>query len=266
MSSLWGLVGQLRWQDALDIAIVAFVVYHIILLLKGTRAMHMLFGLGLVVVVWAISGQLQLVTTHWLIQSFLSSIVLVLIILFQADIRRALARVGRRPAFGAHYEQTASSVEEVVRAAVVLAARMTGALIVLERRIGLAEYMRSAVRLDARVSRELLVSIFQVSGPLHDGAVVISEGKVVAARCMLPLAANPPSGREFGTRHRAAIGLSQETDAAVVVVSEERGWISLAVEGRLKMNMDAGELEAELKELMGITHEPRPWWRVGRRR
>ncbi len=251
MSEILALFEQMRWHDLADIALVTFVVYQGILLVRGTRAMHMLLGLGVVFVTLVISQQLHLYTINWIINSFLSSLILVVIILFQNDVRRALARLGRGPFFGVAGDP-ASTLEEVVRTAVGLASRMTGGLIVLERHIGLGEYMAAGVPLDARVSRELLMTIFQPPAPLHDGAAIISGERVKAARCVLPLSPNPELGRQMGTRHRAALGLSEETDAVCVVVSEERGRVSVAVGGRLTPDLDAVALRNLLFELFEI--------------
>lgn len=256
MSEILALFEQMRWHDLADIALVTFVVYQGILLVRGTRAMHMLLGLGVVFVTLVISQQLHLYTINWIINSFLSSLILVVIILFQNDVRRALARLGRGPFFGASGDP-AFTLEEVVRTAVGLASRMTGGLIVLERHIGLGEYMAAGVPLDARVSRELLMSIFQPPAPLHDGAAIISGERIKAARCVLPLSPNPELGRQLGTRHRAALGLSEETDAVCVVVSEERGRVSVAVGGRLTPDLDAVALRNLLFELFEIQRNRR---------
>lgn len=248
MNDLWVSLIQMRWNDVLDIAVVAFIVYKVIMLVKGTRAMQMLMGLGVVLITLVVSQQLNLVTTHWIIQSFLSSLILVVIILFQGDIRKALARMGRGPFFGSHTDVT-RTLEEVTRAAVSMASRMTGALIVLERNIGLADYVEGGIRLDARVSREMLVTLFQTNTPLHDGAAIIHGDTILAARCVLPLTTNPQVGRNLGTRHRAALGLTEENDAVAVVVSEERGRVSVAVGGKLTPDLDAVALRTLLFDL-----------------
>lgn len=250
MSETLALFRQMGWQDILDIALVAFVVYKVILWVRGTRAMQMMAGLGLLFVVLVVSQELNLVTTNWIINSFLSSLVLVVIVLFQSDIRRVLANLGRGPFFGSS-ESATTTLDEVARSAVAMAGRMTGALIVLERRIGLADYVDQGVKIGAEVSRELLISIFQPTAPLHDGAVIIRGDRVMAARCVLPLSSSKV-GRMAGTRHRAALGLSEETDAVCVVVSEERGRVSVAVSGKLTQDLDAKALRSLLDELFEI--------------
>jgi len=249
MSEILAIFSQMRWNDVADIALVTFVFYQILLLLRGTRAMQMLLGLGVVFVILFVSHWLNLLTINWIINSFLSSLILVMIILFQPDIRRALARIGRRP-FGNTGTGPGSTVEEVVRAAVGMAARMIGCLIVLERQTGLAEYVEVGTWLDSAVSREILITIFQPASPLHDGAVIISGDRIQAARCLLPLSTSPQAGRHLGTRHRAALGLSEESDAVCVVVSEERGRVSMAVEGKLIQDLDATALRKHLSELL----------------
>jgi len=263
MDEIFALFAQMRWQDALDILLVAFVVYHVILLIRGTRAMQMVGGLGVVLAVLVMSRYLELETVNWIINSFFSSIILVIIILFQADIRRALSRMGQGPFFGSGSEASAT-LEEVVRTAVSLASRMMGGLMVLERNTGLVEYVETGTKVDARVSRELMVSLFQPPGPLHDGAVVIRGDRIVAARCLLPLSTNPNLGRHLGTRHRAALGLSEDTDAVCVVVSEERGRVSVAVGGKLTPDLDAAALRNLLFELFEVgeaRHHRLLFWR-----
>ena len=257
MSEILTILSQIRWNDVADIALVTFVFYQILLLVRGTRAMQILLGLGVVFLILFLSQWLNLLTINWIINSFLSSLILVVIILFQPDLRRALARIGRGP-FSGSASEPHTIVEEVVRAAVGMASRMTGALIVLERHIGLAEYVEVGTWLDSAVSRELLITIFQTSTPLHDGAVIISGDRIQAARCVLPLSSSPQAGRNLGTRHRAALGLSEESDAVCVVVSEERGRISVAVEGKLIQDLDAAALRKLLSDLLELKKRKRP--------
>jgi uncharacterized protein (TIGR00159 family) len=200
------------------------------------------------------SQYFELYTLNWVLDNFLSSILLVIVVLFQNDIRRALTEVGRGSLFGVGDRAAyGAMLEEVTKAAVALAGKRVGALIVLEREIGLNEYIDVGIRLEARVSKELLCSIFPPAAPLHDGAVVIQRGRIAAAGCFLPLTTNPNVSKVLGTRHRAAIGLTEETDAVVVVVSEEEGTISLVREGRLTRDIDVGALHTALQQL--FTHE-----------
>jgi len=241
------------WQIALavaDVLIVSYVIYRVLLLIKGTTAVPMLVGLGMITVAFFASKWLGLTTFHWLVSQFLSySFIFGIIVLFQADIRRGLARLGQGWSLGYDRAEEASRIEELVQASVKLARLKRGALIVLERNAELDEVIAGGVRLDAEITEELLVSLFMPGTPLHDGAVVISKGRIASAKCVLPLSANPILGHDLGTRHRSAIGLTEDVDAAVIVVSEERGRISLAVGGKIHRDMDPDVLRKFLLRL-----------------
>ncbi len=244
------LFTQIRWQDFLDIGLIACGVYWIIQMIRGTRAVQMLVGFVIIFLAYLGSQSLELYTLNWLLDNFLSSILLVIVVLFQNDIRRALTEVGRNPFLTVRERARYGPVfEEVVKAAVFLAQRRVGALIVLQREVGLNEYIEGGTRVDGRVSKELLGSIFSPLSPMHDGAVIIQKGRLVAAGCFLPLTLNPNVSKQLGTRHRAAIGLTEETDAIVVVVSEEEGTIALVREGRVSHNIDATVLLDALQAL-----------------
>ena len=243
---------QLRWQDALDIAIIAFIVYRLILLMRGTRAMQMIIGLVVVLSVYVGSQMLGLFTLNWILDNFLSSIILVVIVIFQSDIRRALTQVGTTPLFGgADRFERGQAAEEITKAVVSMADKKIGALIVLEREVGLNDYIAVGTPLDARVAGELVESVFLPRSPIHDGALVIRKGRMAAARCFLPLSEDSTLSRDLGTRHRAAIGLTEETDAAAVVVSEEQGKISLVVGGKVTHDLDGPQLRGALQQLLG---------------
>lgn len=244
------LLTQLRWQDAVDIALIASVVYWLSLLIRGTRAVQMLGGLVVLFAIYLFSQVFELYTLNWVLDNFLSSILLVIVVLFQNDIRRALTEVGRGSFWGGK-ERTASGplVEELTKAVIRLAGRRVGALIVVAREVGLNEYIRTGVPLHAEVRKELIESIFLPGAPLHDGALIIQQGQIVAAGCILPLTSNPNVRQHFGTRHRAAMGLTEETDAIVVVVSEEEGTISLVREGRMTRVLDADAVRDALQPL-----------------
>jgi diadenylate cyclase len=242
------LIPALRWQDALDILIVAYVIYRIFLLIRGTRTVQMVVGLVLIGLAFVTSQMLGMFTVNWLLNNFLGSLIIILVVIFQADIRRALTRMGAGPSFGIR-GSAARTAEEVAAAAAWLAARRIGALIVIEREVGLSEFAETGRLLDARVSRELLENIFTRGTPLHDGAVIIKGDRIVAAGCLLPLSTNPDVSLSLGTRHRAAIGLTEENDALVTVVSEETGTISIASRGRLVQGMEPPTLLARLKKL-----------------
>jgi uncharacterized protein (TIGR00159 family) len=239
-------------RDAIDILIVAYVIYAAILLIRGTRAVQMLIGLFVVVLAYFGAQAFGLVTLNWLLTNVINYLVLIIIILFQSDIRRALTQVGRSPFFSQGNIAAASLLEEIVMACVLMANRRIGALIVMERRTGLMNYVEIGVTLDAEVSKELLLSVFSPRTPLHDGAAIIQEGRLSAAGCFLPLTVNPEVPKSLGTRHRAALGLAEETDAVVIVVSEETGTISIVVEGQIRRNLDSASLRSALQDLMGV--------------
>ncbi len=255
------------WRDVglafVDVVVVAFLFYRVLLLIRGTRAINVLVGMFLLGIAYLGSQWANLITLNWLLGHFLTySFIFGVIILFQADIRRGLAHLGRGTfldglASDGHREQ-AGVVEAVARAAAELSRRKRGALIVMERLAELSEVLETGVKLDAAPSPELLLSLFQPGGALHDGAVVVQRGRVAAASCLLPLASSPQI-RELGTRHCAALGLAEEVDAAVVVVSEERGEISLAVDGALHRGLD----EAALRQLLGRLLAPAPTHGMG---
>jgi diadenylate cyclase len=247
------MIGQLRWQDGLDIGIIAFLVYRVLQMIRGTRAMQMIVGLAVIVLAYAASRALGLFTLNWALDNFLSSIILVIVVIFQSDIRRALTQVGTAPLFGAAERlvpRREDIIEEVSQAAVALAQRKVGGLIVMQREVGLNEYMEIGTRLDARVSRELVESVFLPHSPIHDGALVIQKGRVTAVRCLLPLSTNPNLRKTWGTRHRAAIGVTEETDAVAVVISEQEGTIALVVGGNVTENIDGTRLRAALRDLV----------------
>ncbi len=239
-----------RIQDAVDIGIVAFVVYTLIELIRGTRAARMLVGLSFLVLIYLSSRLFDLYTVNWILDNFLSSVLLVVVIIFQHDIRRALVQVGSRPFFGTDLSLRGQDLEEVLRAVVTLASRRIGGLLVLERETGLNEFTEGGITVDAKISKELILSIFMPGSPIHDGALILRKGRVTAAGCFLPLTTNPSVSKTLGTRHRAALGLTEESDAVVIAVSEEDGGISLVVDGRITRDLDAGTLRGTLQKLV----------------
>ena len=255
MSQLASLLHRPRvfsWWDLADVLIVSFLIYQALRLIRGTRAMQMAIGLCLLLVLLYASQYVPLQTVNWLIRSVLTYAVIAAIVLFQADIRRALSHLGSAPFFRwfGRSEKVADTIEEIVTAADLMAKADVGAIMVFEREIGLRNYVESGIRLDAAISYDLLVTIFQQETPLHDGAVIISENRLAAAACFLPLTVNPKLDRDLGTRHRAAIGLTEETDAIAIIVSEERGEISVALQGRLERALSAEDLRARLQQLI----------------
>ncbi len=244
------IIRHIRWQDALDILIVAFIIYRLLLIIKGTRAVQMLMGLGILLVVLLLSDFLKLHTLYWIIQSFWAQVVLALIILFQPEIRKALAHMGETP----FLQPLASaselkSFDEIVRATISLANRKIGALIVIERDISLNDFVEIGTPLEARVTKEILLSIFHPTSPIHDGAVIIREERIIAAGCFLPITLRTDINRALGTRHRAALAITEETDAVVIIVSEETGTVSVAFDGKLEGPMDMGSLRDFLTEV-----------------
>ncbi len=237
-----------EWRDALDILLVAFLLYQVIQLVRGSRALTVRTGLGLLTLLYFISRSMALYTLTWLLQHVFSSLFLLIVVIFQSDIRQALGEIGTNNLFRKRALQH-SAVEEVVMACVEMARLRVGALIVIERGTRLDDMIkREGVRVDALLSRQLLMNIFYPKAPLHDGAVLISKGRITAAACILPLA--EANGQAFGTPHRAALGMTQECDAVVVVVSEERGEISVAMKGELVRSLDATRLRQVLNDIL----------------
>jgi diadenylate cyclase len=242
------------WWDLLDIAIVSIVVYELLKLIRGTRAVQMAIGIAVLAALFYMSLGLQLETLNWLIRNFVGYVVFAAIVLLQADIRRALMHLGRAPLFR-RFERSESdddTIEELVVATDTLSARRTGAIIVVERRIGLRNFIESGIPLDARLTYDLLVSIFQPTSPLHDGAVIVQGSRIAAAACFLPLTVNPRLSRDLGSRHRAALGVTEENDSLAIVVSEETGFVSLVIDGAIERNLDSDRLRARLKSLVTV--------------
>jgi diadenylate cyclase len=247
------LSSSFRWIDMLDVGIVAFIVYRILLLIKGTRAMQMLTGLGILGIAFFLSSALELFTTHWLLSYFFDYLILIVIVLFQDDLRRALTHVGKNPFFsGASEEEEREMIDEIARAATRLARERIGALIVIERETGLKNFIDTGSKLDSRVKSELIYSIFVQNSPIHDGAVIITGGRLAAAGCFLPLSKDPNIDKRYGTRHRAALGLTEDSDAIVVLVSEEAGEAHLVKNGRITTNLNEQELRQSLAALLDV--------------
>lgn len=240
------------WRDLVDIVVVSVIIYEVLKLIRGTRAVQMALGSGVLVALFYGSEWAHLETANWLIRNMAGYLVFAVIVLFQTDIRRALAHLGRTPFFRyfAKEEAAEDSIEEIVVAASMLAAKRVGAIIAIERQIGLRNYIEGGIPMDAVLTYDLLVSIFQVSSPLHDGAVIVQENRIAAAACFLPLTVNPKLGKELGSRHRAAIGLTEENDSIAVVVSEELGRIAVVVDGQIEVGLDADALRGRLRALV----------------
>lgn len=246
--------------DVLDIAIVAFLVYRVLVLMRGTRAMQMGVGLALLFVAHQVALRVGLVTVWTLLDTVTTYLVLIVVVVFQNDIRRALTRFGKRPLLRFGSARETHVFEEVIKATTALAQKRVGALIVFERDASLDEFIEPGTELDAAVTKELLFSVFIPSyeNPMHDGAVIIREGRIWQAGAFLPLAANPKLDRALGTRHRAALGISEETDAVVVVVSEERGAVSLCYHGNLVRDLEPTALREALFGFLQIRPKKEP--------
>ena len=237
---------------AADILAVAYIIYRILLLIRGTRAQQVLVGLSFIVGGFFASKLFGLKTLSWILDNFISSFLLIVIVVFQHDIRRGLSRVGRRSFDGGMgYGQGAYLVDELARAASAMAKDRTGAIIIAEREADLSELAETGIRVDGRISTALLSQIFTPPGPLHDGAVIIQQGRVAAAAVFLPLSQNPRMDPSLGTRHRAAVGISEEVDALAIVVSEERGQVAIAQGGTLTRDLDEAMLRKVLQNYLG---------------
>jgi uncharacterized protein (TIGR00159 family) len=237
--------------DLLDISLVAFIIYRLILLLKGTLAPRVIIGLAIVLCGYIVSRFAGFHTVNWILNNFLSSLIIVLFIIFQHDIRRALFTFSRnRSKEEETSEETPAVIDELVEAAEALAGKKIGALIVIERAMAVNHYLEVGTEIDAKVTTELLTSIFLPYSPIHDGAVIIQRGKLTKAGCFLPLTRNPEISKTLGSRHRAAIGLSEMVDAVVIVVSEESGIISVVVGGRIRRNLESATLRRFLKRFL----------------
>lgn len=248
------------WWDLVDIIVVSVLIYEVLKLIQGTRAVQMALGAGVLVALFYGSRWSHLETTNWLIRNLFGYIVFAVIVLFQSDIRRALAHLGRAPFFRyfAKAESAEESIEELVVATSMLSAQRVGAIVAIERQIGLRNYIEGGIPLDAVLTYDLLLSIFQTSSPLHDGAVIVQNDRVAAAACFLPLTVNPKLAKELGSRHRAAIGLTEENDSIAIVVSEETGLISIVSDGQIERGLSVDALKARLRSLVLQRRATRP--------
>jgi len=267
-------LGNVGWRDVVDVLVVAFLLYQLIKLIRGTQAVQLLLGVGVLFFLGFIATQLHLRMLDWLFTNGSQAILLALIVLFQPELRRALDQVGRlgrmRALVGHHGSlEIARVVEEVIRGAGTLQERRTGALIVFERETGLENVAITGVRVNGDVTAEMLVTLFFPNSPLHDGAAIIRDTRLVAAGCVLPLADAIPGVGRMGTRHRAALGLTLQSDAVVLIVSEETGLISLASQGKIYRGLDQAKLHDMLASLLGAdtvsgrVSIPRPFLRTG---
>jgi uncharacterized protein (TIGR00159 family) len=247
ITAIKGMAPIISW--IVDLGIVWFLVYRALVVIRGTRAMPMLVGLVAIATVYLIAQPLGLVTLGWLIDNFLSSIILVIVVIFQDEIRRTLTKVGAHPLlFSGNRAEPVSHFDEIGIAVGKLSRARVGALIVIERDVGLDEIIEEGVTLDAKLSRKLLFSIFVKESALHDGAVIIEGGVIRAAGVVLPLSSNPDIDPSFGTRHRAALGITERSDAVVIVVSEESGSVTLLADGGVYQNIDTAQVSGMLEQ------------------
>lgn len=248
------LVTHLRIRDIIDVAIVAFVFYKLFMLIKATRAEQVLKGLAVLLVVTKVSEWLDLYTINYLLRNAMTVGVIAILIVFQPELRRGLEQLGRGKFFDKNFFKLEKKhsfivIKEIVKAVETLSQNKIGALIVIERKTGLSDIIQTGVKIQAVVSKELLCNIFVPNTPLHDGAVLIREDEIVAAGCFLPLTENPNLSKQLGTRHRAALGISENSDGIAIIVSEETGIISLASDGKLTRYLDSKSLEDILTEV-----------------
>ncbi len=238
-------------RDVIDIALVAYIFYRFLLLMRGTRGVQMTFGIVMLLMFYWVTRYYRLAAVQWLLSNILTYIVFAVIVLYQSEIRRGLANIGATTLFGRHRRrENEGYYEEIVLAATTLASKKIGGLIVIERNIGLKNYVESGIALDAVLTYDLLVTIFSPYTPLHDGAVIVQQNRIIAAGCFLPLTLDPYLSKELGTRHRAAIGITEETDAVAIIISEETGAISLALGGEITRNLAGASLRAALQNSM----------------
>ncbi len=249
---LYSFVNLKNIISILDILIVAVFIYWLILIVRRTRAERMLWGLGVVIIAYFVSLRAELVTLHWILSNFLGSIIIFIIVVFQQDIRRALTQMGR-PFIARELKKTAGTViDEVVDAVIAMSGKRTGCLIVFERSVGLSEVVGGGIEIDSTVKKELLLAIFNTKSPTHDGAVLIRGSRIFKAGCILPLSKSEIT-RSVGTRHRAALGIAEETDALAVVVSEQTGEIAVALDSNLRMRLKSEELLMMLTRILPST-------------
>lgn len=247
--TLGEMIPQFRLLDAIDILLVAVIFYRSLLLIKGTKTVQILLNLGLLALLYWVSIRVEARTTRAFLGGVFDNAFIIFIILFQQDIRRVLSQVGRAPfLLRSDSSKDGTLIEELIKSAVSLANKKIGALIVIEKQAEVSDFVESGVPIDSQVSKEMLTSIFLPVSPLHDGAVVIRKGRIHMASCFLPLTLNAMTSKSIGTRHRAAIGLTEETDAVCLVISEENGSVSVASSGRIVHNLDAAQLRKVLLE------------------
>ncbi|NLZ39506.1 MAG: TIGR00159 family protein [Firmicutes bacterium] len=261
MTQILQIISTFSWRSILDIAIVTFVFYKAIVLIRGTRAEQLVKGLAVLLIATVVSRQLKLYAFDWLLTNFMTMGIVAIPIVFQPELRRALETLGRGKIFTRSSQLYGDAdfdrmLEEIIKAIQVLVKKRVGALIVLERETGLNEIVETGIVIDGQISAELLINIFMPRSPLHDGALIIRGNRIIAAGCFLPLTENPNLSKGLGTRHRAALGLSEQSDAICIVVSEETGAVSLTNDGELTRYLDDTTLKQMLINLCKPTTNP----------
>jgi diadenylate cyclase len=250
------IISHLRLQDIFDMMLVWLVVYRVLILIKKTGTIQMLSGLGVLAIFYIISMWFELFTFNWILEKFFSNLFVIVVILFQAEIRRALAQIGANPFFSdVSAVQETQVIEEVLKATFALSNRGYGALMVIERDIMIDYHIEFGTEVDAKVGSEILISIFHPTSPMHDGAVLIRGGKIHSAGDFLPLSKNPVLDKNLGTRHRAAIGLTEETDAVVIIISEENKSVGVVQSGHLTANLEMNQLRQLLYDVYGLKYK-----------
>jgi diadenylate cyclase len=249
-SLVWSHISTISVISVVDIVLVAILIYQFLALVRGTRAAPMLVGVAALGLAFYFARLGELRTLNWLLSTLLPYVVFALIVVFQVEIRHGLANLGSRISLMRSSSSVADVYDDIVLAANLFSQNQTGALIVIEREIGLRTYIESGVSLDARLSYDLLATLFRPSAPLHDGAVIVQRDRIAAAACFLPLSMNPVLSTQLGTRHRAAIGITEETDAVAVIISEETGTISIAVAGSIERDLSVERLRERLSVLL----------------
>ncbi len=251
------IASNLRFQDLIDIILVWLIVYRILILIKRSGTVQMLSGLGILAITYIASIWFELYTLNWILEKFFSNLFVIVVVLFQGEISRALAHIGSHPLFSdVSVAMETHLVEEIAKGIITSAQKGYGALIVIEKDILIDYHIELGTEMDSKISAELIESIFHTQTPMHDGAILIRSGKIAYAGCFLPLSKNPVLDKNLGTRHRAAIGLTEETDALVFVVSEETKSISIVTEGRMYPNAELSDIRKELYAAFGLKYKP----------
>jgi len=251
------ILSHLRWQDLFDVAMVWLIVYRVLNLIRRTGTIQMLSGLGILAIAYVGSQWFELYTVNWLLEKFFSNLFVIIVVLFQGEIRRALAHIGSHPLFtDVSSAMETHIVEEIAKGVMTVADRGYGALIVIEKDILVDYHIELGTELNSAISSEIILSIFHPQAPMHDGALLIRGGKIVSAGCFLPLSKNPALDKNLGTRHRAGIGLTEETDALVIVVSEETRSISLVSGGHMTTQVELSQVRQALYDVFGFKYKP----------